>query len=55
LVHRFWTILGGIFAGFIVLKKLGQGFHSRNSVEAELLKVAGKRVNQAALIAVELA
>jgi hypothetical protein len=27
LVHRFWTILGGILAGFIFLEHLFQGFH----------------------------
>jgi hypothetical protein len=32
LVHRFWTILSGIFAGFIVLKQVIQGFHMGRSV-----------------------
>jgi hypothetical protein len=50
LVHRFWRILGGIFAGFIVLKQLVQGFHSGNSVQAELLKIPCKRVHQTALL-----
>jgi hypothetical protein len=55
LVHRFWTILGGILAGFIILKQLVQGFHSRHLVQAKLLKVAGKTVNQPPLVAIELA
>ena len=40
--HRFWTILGGILAGFIVLKQLFQGFHLWDSVQAELLEIAGQ-------------
>ena len=42
LVHRFWTILGGILAGFIVLEQVVQGFHLWDSIQPELLKVAGK-------------
>ena len=55
LVHRFWTILGGILAGFIVLEQVFQGFHLWDSVQAELLKVAGQGVHQPALVAIELA
>ena len=53
-VHRFWTILGGILAGFIVLKQLVQGFDSWHSVQAELLEVPSKRIHEPALVAVEL-
>ena len=28
LVHCFWTILGGILAGFIILEQILQGFHA---------------------------
>jgi hypothetical protein len=44
LVHRFWTILCGIFAGFIVLEQLFQGFHFRHSLQAELLEIPSQRV-----------
>jgi hypothetical protein len=54
LVHRFWTIWGGILAGFIALEQVLQGFDSRDSVQTEFLKVPSQRIHQAALIAVEL-
>ena len=54
LVRRFWTILGGILAGFIVLEQVFQGFHLGHSIQPELLKIAGKRVHQTALVTIEL-
>ena len=32
LVHCFWTILGGILAGFIILEQILQGFHAWDPV-----------------------
>jgi hypothetical protein len=55
LVHRFWTILGGILGGFIVLEHLFQGFDLGHPVQAELLEIPSQGVHQAALVAIELA
>src|SRR4029453_10683762 len=54
LVYCFWTILGGILAGFIALEQVLQAFHSWNSVQAKFLEVAGKRVHEASLVTVQL-
>jgi hypothetical protein len=54
LVDRFWTILGGILACFIVLKQLVQGFDSWHSVQAELLEVPSQRIHEPALVTIEL-
>jgi hypothetical protein len=53
-VHRFWTILGGILAGFIVLKQVLEGFHLWHSIQPELLKVPSKRIHQTTLVTIEL-
>ena len=55
LVHRFWTIVSGILAGFIVLEQLFQSFDLGYSVQTGLLEIPSQRVHQAALVAVELA
>src|SRR5262249_14905205 len=55
LVDRFWTILGGILAGLIVLEQLLQGFHSWDAIQTELLEIPRQRVHQPPLVAIELA
>ena len=45
LTHRFWTILGGILTGFIVLEHLFQSFYFGHPVQAELLEIPSQRVH----------
>ena len=55
LVHRFWTILGGIFAGFIVLEQLIQGFHPWAPGPGRTSGDSQSASSPAALVAIELA
>src|SRR5262245_1066622 len=54
LVHRLWTILGGILAGFIVLEQVFYGLHLGHSIQAKLLEITSQGVHQTALVAIEL-
>jgi hypothetical protein len=54
LIHRFWTILGGIFAGFIILEQLVQGLHLGHAIQAKFLEIPSQRVHQAPLVSIEL-